>query len=135
MEVDSNTDTGISPSEIPTITSNIRQRLRQWETENAHKFTAVLDAVDLPQPGALWNTPQRQPSGQFQVDSEDADTSSDVSRVSLFDQNDLVDVGSTRAFLVPGDLVELRYVTKSLLAMLNCAPQIFLVHDPAMPGR
>ncbi len=53
------------------------------------------------------NTTTRPQPGLFQVEKDDPE---DVDMtISGFDREDLVDVGSRRTFLRPGDLVELLY--------------------------
>jgi hypothetical protein len=58
----------------------------------------------------LNNTTRPQP-GVFQIEGEEEDDYEDFNMAApIFDRGELVDVGSKRTFLLPGDLVELLYV-------------------------
>jgi hypothetical protein len=72
--------------------------LKQWEAENASTFFLPLDIRDAPKPGAIQNPMDRDDS--VKLDSSEAIE-------EMFDRNDLLDVGTKRKFLRPGDLVEL----------------------------
>lgn len=105
---DSSLPAGTFSYEIPSNKPGIRHRLRQWEAENAATYVPTMLTVDAPQPGAIHNSLTRSQSGDFRADDEGGE--SDVLPEQIFDQDGLVDVGSKRSFLLPGDLVELSYV-------------------------
>ncbi|KAI9650507.1 3'-5' RNA exonuclease complex component [Ciborinia camelliae] len=79
----------------------IREGLRAWETENASPFVPVTINDDA-EPGTLENSTTRIQDTKFEIDEEDAVDDG----IANFGIDDLVDVGSRRGFLIPGDLVE-----------------------------
>ncbi|KAG4031420.1 hypothetical protein MFRU_009g01940 [Monilinia fructicola] len=79
----------------------IRDRLRAWEAEHASRFVPIT-TNDGAEPGSVENTSTRIEDSQFEIDNEDVDDDG----IENLGFDDLVDVGSRRGFLIPGDLVE-----------------------------
>lgn len=69
---------------------------------------------DRPKKGDVSNNNTRPQPGDFRVEEDDDADELDMPDL-IFDRGDLVDVGSRRAFLLAGDLVELLYVALSPL--------------------
>jgi hypothetical protein len=80
--------------------------LRQWEAENASTYVPP-ELDDSPKLGEVYNILTRPAEGEFRAD-HNVDGEHEGLHETLFDQSDLLDVGSRREFLRPGDLVELR---------------------------
>jgi hypothetical protein len=99
------------PPQQPSIESGFRQRLRQWEKEHAEAYvmTPAPKESNLRRGDVLNNTTRPQP-GLFQIEGEEDDFEDFNMAKPIFDRGELVDVGSKRTFLLPGDLVELLYV-------------------------
>ncbi|QSZ30093.1 hypothetical protein DSL72_004613 [Monilinia vaccinii-corymbosi] len=81
----------------------IRDRLRAWETQHASTYVPITINDDAA-PGNLENTSTRVPESKFEIDDEENLADDDPSNLGF---DDLVDVGSRRGFLIPGDLVEI----------------------------
>lgn len=100
------------PSE-PPVHSNIRDRLRKWESENVTVLTPVtlntFEILDKPSKGLLSNSAVRPQSNDFYLELEEEESDVKDDGPAVF-EHDLVDVGLRRSFLVPGDMVELTYV-------------------------
>ncbi|ESZ92375.1 hypothetical protein SBOR_7230 [Sclerotinia borealis F-4128] len=79
----------------------IRERLRAWEAEHANSYVPIIINDDAA-PGTLENACTRIQDTRFEVDEENI-MDDDISNIGF---DDLVDVGSRRGFLIPGDLVE-----------------------------
>ncbi|TGO38802.1 hypothetical protein BHYA_0067g00330 [Botrytis hyacinthi] len=80
----------------------IRKRLEAWEAEHASQYVPVTINDDA-SPGSLDNASSRIQDTKFEIDDEEDAVYDDISTVRF---DDLVDVGSRRGFLIPGDLVE-----------------------------
>ncbi|TGO90943.1 hypothetical protein BPOR_0045g00060 [Botrytis porri] len=80
----------------------IRQRLEAWEAEHASQYIPVTINDDA-SPGGLDNASSRIQDTKFEIDDEEDAVHDDISTVGF---HDLIDVGSRRGFLIPGDLVE-----------------------------
>lgn len=80
----------------------IRERLRAWEAENASQYVPVT-INDNALPGTMENSSSRIQDTKFEIDDEEDVVDDDIHNVGF---DDLVDVGSRRGFLIPGDLVE-----------------------------
>ncbi|KAM0310750.1 hypothetical protein ACHAO8_007805 [Botrytis cinerea] len=80
----------------------IRKRLEAWEAEHASQYIPVTINDDA-SPGSLDNASSRIQDTKFEIDDEEDAVHDDISSVRF---DDLVDVGSRRGFLIPGDLVE-----------------------------
>ncbi len=63
--------------------------------------------VDVPEPGRFRNSLNHGQSN-FIIDEGVEDSAQDDLEIDLFDRDQLVDVGDSRNFLLPGDLVELQ---------------------------
>lgn len=85
---------------------DIRQRLRQWEVENAATFDLPPELEEWTGPGDMRNDLTRPLEGDQKIDSNEGPEEHDYS-LHVFDRDDLLDVGARRKFLRPGDLVEL----------------------------
>ncbi|TVY91111.1 Mitochondrial protein cyt-4 [Lachnellula willkommii] len=92
------------------IDSNIRKRLREWETANAGSFTAALDLESMRKEEGLGDITNSGRTNSSLVDIDPDTATIDQEKYSqVFEQDELVDVGLQRTFLLPGDLVELRF--------------------------
>ncbi|CZT03357.1 related to RNA-splicing regulatory protein phosphatase CYT-4, mitochondrial [Rhynchosporium graminicola] len=109
--------TGSSPQEPPLLASarpNIRERLRQWETDNAADIAAaatprddIKSIEDRPRPGEVSNEVLHVAYNDFSENTEEWSGMVEESSGLDFDRFEMVDVGESRNFLLPGDLVEL----------------------------
>jgi hypothetical protein len=97
----------IPPSALSPSKPNIRERLRLWEEENKISSVPFQDPFTPKfRPGEVVNSSFRG-NAEFILEPDAVDTG-DTDRLGpVFDKNELVDVGSSRTFLLPGDLVEL----------------------------
>ncbi|KAL2065001.1 hypothetical protein VTL71DRAFT_4141 [Oculimacula yallundae] len=92
---------------------NIRERLRQWEVDNAATIAAsastkALDPlVDRGLPGEVNNDVLHLNYDDFSEETARQDDMAHESTGLDFDRFDMVDVGEARGFLLPGDLVEI----------------------------
>jgi len=95
------------PFQTFPIETDIRKRLRQWEIENAGLYIPLEMIYE--NKGVLGGV-MNSSTGQSGMDLETSDDERiDLEdNASVFEQDDLVDVGAKRTFLLPGDLVELR---------------------------
>jgi hypothetical protein len=84
----------------------LRERLRQWEKENQAEYDPPAELHDSIQPGQTANTLNRSNVNLRTVDGE-GDHSED--RVYAYSPDQLIDVGHSRSFLLPGDLVSFTY--------------------------
>lgn len=107
------------PFESQAKISDIRQRLRKWELENASAFVPILEPVDHSKPGVIRNTLTRPQDGEYRVAPDDADALGEGMPLLIFDRDELVDVGNKRAFLLTGDLVELMYVCSLIVSLAS----------------
>ncbi|KAF7867408.1 hypothetical protein EAF04_005491 [Stromatinia cepivora] len=80
----------------------IREQLRAWEAEHASQYVPVTINDDA-SPGTMENSSSRIQETKFEIDDEEDVVNDDIHNVGF---DDLVDVGSRRGFLIPGDLVE-----------------------------
>jgi hypothetical protein len=94
------------PSKNEHLRLRIIERLRQWEATNASTFVPPPEPNDHPTPGDVVNSWTRPGSEDFTVDPNLDGTNDDI-YATVFGQDDLLDVGNSRTFLRPGDLVEL----------------------------
>ncbi|CZR50966.1 uncharacterized protein PAC_00841 [Phialocephala subalpina] len=87
--------------------SNIRERLRQWELDNAISLNPMQEIYGKPEPGQVLNTGINSTS-DFYVENleKEEDDAGDGDGNATYDY-DLVDVGLRRNFLLPGDMVEI----------------------------
>ncbi len=104
-----------APIEVASAGLSFRERLRQWEIDHAESFPVIPQVKEIASSDVLNNTTRPQ-VGEFQVEREQDDLEDDDMTTAGFRLGDLVDVGSKRSFLLPGDLVELLYVTCWLYA-------------------
>jgi hypothetical protein len=104
----------LPPIEVPSTAPSIRERLRQWEIEHADAFQAIPPPSYIVNSGDVLNSATRPQPGEFQVETEEDEVEEGDAYTSAFYSRGMVDVGSKRTFLLPGDLVELLYVTCSL---------------------
>jgi hypothetical protein len=95
-----------SPSKNEHSRLRIIERLRQWEATNASTFVPPQEPNDHPTPGNVVNSWIRPRSKDFMVDPNVDGTNDDI-YAKVLGQDDLLDVGDSRSFLRPGDLVEL----------------------------
>ena len=102
------TDNG-PPSAVSPSKPNIRERLWLWEEENKILSIPFQDPFTPKfRPGEVVNSSFRG-NAEFILEPDATDTG-DIDRLGpVFDKDELVDVGSSRTFLLPGDLVELTY--------------------------
>lgn len=99
-------DGDLLPAETTSTETNrprIRERLRQWEAENAHKHVHQIPPPDVAEPGKISN-PGMSGESEFRIESDEGQFDFGL---ELYDRDSLVDVGDDRGFLLPGDLVEL----------------------------
>ncbi|CAD6448035.1 1353846e-dc6b-43b6-9319-69fe45749672 [Sclerotinia trifoliorum] len=105
-EIDTQNDQPHNSSDVlPTQKEEvvpIRERLRAWEAENASQYVPVT-INDNASPGTVENSSSRIQDIKFEIDDEEDVVNDDIHNVGF---DDLVDVGSRRGFLIPGDLVE-----------------------------
>lgn len=94
------------PSKNEHSRLRIIERLRQWEATNASTFVPPPEPNDNPTPGNVVNSWIRSRSKDFMVDPNVDGTNDDI-YAKVLGQDDLLDVGDSRTFLRPGDLVEL----------------------------
>ncbi|RDL36802.1 uncharacterized protein BP5553_06154 [Venustampulla echinocandica] len=87
--------------------SDTRDRLKQWEIDHLPSFAPVIHENDSPTTEVISNTVARPPSNN-EVEVADEDGGDAIPR---FDEDDLVDIGTGRMFLLPGDLVELSFTS------------------------
>lgn len=89
------------------IETDIRQRLRQWEIENAGSYIP-LEMINETKGilGGVLNSSTSQSGIDLESNNDESRDEDDTA--SVFEQDELVDVGTKRTFLIPGDLVELR---------------------------
>jgi hypothetical protein len=66
-------------------------------------------SLDTLPPGEIRNALSKRGNEEFAVDTNSDDTDGDLHKM-VFGRDDLIDVGSDRVFLRPGDLVELLFV-------------------------
>lgn len=85
----------------------MKERLRQWEVENAATYTLPPDLAEIGDQGGILNDLTRTNDGDYRValDKFEQGTEDDTLTIRL---DEMVDVGDKRGFLLPGDLVELR---------------------------
>lgn len=83
----------------------VRNQLRAWELANPPPI--VPEIPDLPMPGAVSNEFSRPKEGEERVVFDADSTPLDF---QVFAHDELLDVGSRRGFLLPGDLLEFEYV-------------------------
>lgn len=97
------------PPEIPSTGSSIRDRLRKWELEHAADYVmAQAPKEGTIRKGDVVNSTTRPQLGFFEVEADEEDDFEDAKMATaIFDRGEMVDVGSKRTFLLPGDLVEL----------------------------
>ncbi|KAH7364338.1 hypothetical protein BKA65DRAFT_532959 [Rhexocercosporidium sp. MPI-PUGE-AT-0058] len=95
------------PPPLSTSRPSIRQRLRQWEMENAVSYENPGFVIDKATHGNVSNEVLQVSYNDFS--GEDVEPKSEVEEhIGLdFERFDMVDVGDSRSFLLPGDLVEL----------------------------
>ncbi|KAB8302861.1 hypothetical protein EYC80_006195 [Monilinia laxa] len=79
----------------------IRDRLRAWEAEHASRYVPIT-TDDGAEPGSVENTSTRIEDSKFEIDEEGV-ADDGIENLKF---EDLVDIGSRRGFLIPGDLVE-----------------------------
>jgi hypothetical protein len=104
------------PFETSPLQLSFRERLRKWEAENAASYVLPrANAADSIRPGDVVNNLTRPQGGEFQVAPDEVQTEDGSGRAPVFDRDELVDVGNNRTFLLPGDLVELMYVSQETL--------------------
>jgi hypothetical protein len=70
--------------------------------ESTIRKSGVLNNVTRPQ------------AGDFQLEGDEDEYEDGNMLTPIFDRGEMVDVGSKRTFLLPGDLVELLYVVSRL---------------------
>ncbi|TVY36079.1 Mitochondrial protein cyt-4 [Lachnellula occidentalis] len=97
------------PSPTLPIDTNIRERLRKWEIANAESLT----------PFGYWGKEVGVGVGDVTNGTRNHDALADIDRdtesideekyAQVFERDELVDIGVNRTFLLPGDLVELRF--------------------------
>ncbi|KAG9245989.1 hypothetical protein BJ878DRAFT_540734 [Calycina marina] len=90
----------------------IRDRLRRWEAENASSFKPVPELINEWVPGRVGNLIEIDTS-MFRVDP--IDTESDLSD-TVYD-GEAADVGVSRSFLRPGDMVDLSSIDGSQIEL------------------
>ncbi len=84
--------------------------MRQWELENVSSINPIIDLFDQPNTAGTINGATRVQSGEFLLERDYENNMEDIDNTPHF-ENDLVDVGQKRNFLLPGDMVELVYAT------------------------
>ncbi|KAE8444591.1 hypothetical protein EG329_014422 [Mollisiaceae sp. DMI_Dod_QoI] len=92
--------------EPPPFQLDTRERLRQWELENVSSINPIIDLFDQPNTTGTINGATRVQSGEFLLERDYENNMEDKDNTPHF-ENDLVDVGQKRNFLLPGDMVEL----------------------------
>jgi len=97
-----------SPLEELQTKLDIRQRLKQWESENASSIVLPRETLEKMEPESIYNTLTQALDGKFELDTTMDSKGDDDLGIPGFGQDDLQDVGTRRNFLRPGDLVELR---------------------------
>jgi hypothetical protein len=100
----------VPPFESPPDRPNIRERLRQWQVENPANHFQPPEFFNALQAEDVVNTMTRPNTNDFRVETDDEDARDDSLRQPMFDEHGLIDVGSNRKFLLPGDLVDLMLV-------------------------
>ncbi|PVH88335.1 RNB-domain-containing protein [Cadophora sp. DSE1049] len=102
--VEAQTDTSLPPEPPPLP---IRERLRQWEIENASSHENLGILKDQPVPGEVGNAVLGACYDDFGGEVREP-TNLDEEPMALdLERFDMVDVGDSRNFFLPGDLVEL----------------------------
>ncbi|KUJ22761.1 RNB-domain-containing protein [Mollisia scopiformis] len=97
------------PQEPPLYQANIRERLKQWELENAESVNTELpDIVARMSGNNIVNQAIRPQSSEFFIDMDPEESvDEEHNRYSIrANEMDMVDVGLRRNFLLPGDMVE-----------------------------
>ena len=100
----------MSPIEKTPDRPNIRRRLRQWQIENPIKKFQPSEFYNTFQAENVVNTITRPNTNDFRVETDEEDARDDSLGLPMFDEHGLIDVGSNRKFLLPGDLVDLTLV-------------------------
>ena len=93
------------PPEPPPLP--IRERLRQWEIENASAHENIGILKDQPVPGEVGNTVLGACYDDFGGETREPAFLDEEPMALDFERFDMVDVGDSRNFFLPGDLVEL----------------------------
>ena len=94
---------------VSTKPTDIRQRLREWEAEQEANNQILSTLPSEWEPGQVGNVVESDTTN-FKVDP--IDNKSDIDN-TVFNGEDLVDVGTGRVFLLPGDLVEIACVVSA----------------------
>ncbi|KAH7417168.1 hypothetical protein BKA64DRAFT_701953 [Cadophora sp. MPI-SDFR-AT-0126] len=102
--VEAQTDTSLPPEPPPLP---IRERLRQWEIENASPHENIGLLKDQPVPGEVGNAVLGACYDDFSCEVREPTIFAEDSIALDFERFDMVDVGDSRNFFLPGDLVEL----------------------------
>ncbi|TAQ88991.1 hypothetical protein B7494_g2657 [Chlorociboria aeruginascens] len=90
------------------INSNTRRSLRIWEEESRVNESPILQLPDIPPKEEVGNVFTR-PTDDFEIVRDDGDEVDD--NTLIYDGDELLDVGHRRRFLLPGDLVELLFLS------------------------
>lgn len=99
----SNSSTTVRPRK-----ENIRQRLRRWETENVDTSLPSVAPSNLSKIGSISNAAKYMADDHVAFpETNDNTTYEDIDLI--FEKGELVDFGEQRRYLLPGDMVELRY--------------------------
>lgn len=117
--VDNTSSVPPTPQDPPLDTQPARlriiDRLRGWETENAPTYEPPLELIDGPIGGEVYNPPGREVFSSLRIDPN-MDGADETSQEIVFNQDELLDLGTSRTFLRRGDLVELLCVFSLRLA-------------------
>jgi hypothetical protein len=101
--------------EIASTGSSFRDRLRKWEIEHAAEYVmAPVPKESNIRQGEVLNNVTRPQPGDFRLEGDEDEYEDGNVHAPIFDRGEMVDVGSKRTFLLPGDLVELLYVVSWL---------------------
>jgi len=105
------------PLDTRPVRLRIIDRLREWETENAPTYAPPPELNDSPIPGEVCNPPGTEVVGSLRIDPN-IDDANDTPHGMVFDKDELLDLGTSRAFLRRGDLVELLCVFLSPISTI-----------------
>ncbi|KAK2628121.1 hypothetical protein QTJ16_002767 [Diplocarpon rosae] len=113
------------PPPPPDLPGGIRDRLRQWENENAASHESVDFSSDRPLPGSVANSIVHPNYTIFEETEEDA--AQEMLSGLDYDTFDMVDVGDSRGFFLPGDLVELKQELAIFVRDLGSQSQFYTI--------
>ncbi|KAH6709389.1 hypothetical protein BKA61DRAFT_738413 [Leptodontidium sp. MPI-SDFR-AT-0119] len=92
---------------LPPTRPNIRERLRQWEIENAASYKNPGFVLDKAKSGDVSNAVLQVTYNDFGGEAGELNVEAEEPIGLDINRFDMVDVGDSRNFFLPGDLVEL----------------------------